>query len=83
MTLIEKEKLQQILDEAVASGEECGCQLAVYQHGKLLCTLCAGFTTPDKKIKVDGISTTYKFEDIKQAIEDTISKKIYKAYIEL
>ena len=51
MALIEK--LQQVLDEAVASGEECGCQLAVYQHGKQLCSLCAGFTTPDKKIKVD------------------------------
>ena len=47
------EKLQQVLDEAVDSGEECGCQLAVYQHGKLLCSLYSGFATPDKKIKVD------------------------------
>lgn len=37
----------------------------------------------DRKIKVDNISTIYKFDDIKKAIEDTISKKIYKAYIEL
>ena len=29
-------KLQQILNDTVASGEECGCQLVVYRHGELL-----------------------------------------------
>ncbi len=45
-------KLQAALDDAVASGEECGCQLAVYQHGQLLCDLSAGYTTPEKTTKV-------------------------------
>ena len=35
--------LQGILDDAVASGEECGCQLTVFRHGRLAARLCAGF----------------------------------------
>lgn len=37
-------ELQSILDEAVVSGEECGCQLTVFRHGQLLARLCAGFS---------------------------------------
>ncbi len=44
--------LQNILDQAVESGEECGCQLTVYQNGKLVCDLAAGFTDPGKQQKV-------------------------------
>lgn len=36
--------LQSILDQAVADGEECGCQLTVFRHGRLLAQLCAGYT---------------------------------------
>ena len=36
------EKLQAILDDAVASGEEHACQLAVYCDGELFCDLAAG-----------------------------------------
>ena len=36
------EKLQAILDDAVASGEEHACQLAVCLDGKLFCDLAAG-----------------------------------------
>lgn len=43
---IDVKKLQSLLDAAVASGEECGCQLAVYCRGKLEADLCAGTTTP-------------------------------------
>ena len=39
---IDVEKLQALLNEAVASGEEAGCQLAVYQSGKLVVDICAG-----------------------------------------
>ncbi len=39
--------LQKILDSAVSSGEECGCQLALYQHGELLVDLCAGYAEPE------------------------------------
>ena len=35
--------LQGILDDAVASGEECGCQLTIFRHGRLVAQLCAGF----------------------------------------
>lgn len=36
-----------------------------------------------KKVKVEGLSTHYKLENINEAIADTISNKILKAYIEL
>ncbi len=46
-------KLQKILDDAVASGEECGCQLAVFKDGKPILSLSAGFTAPDRSQPVD------------------------------
>jgi len=39
------EKLQTLLDDAVASGEEHACQLAVYLDGELVCDLAAGADT--------------------------------------
>lgn len=39
------EKLQALLDDAVASGEEHACQLAVYLDGELFCDLAAGADT--------------------------------------
>ncbi len=48
-----EQELQKILDNAVASGEECGCQLTVYRHGKLLYNLCAGYTDATQSQKVD------------------------------
>ena len=45
-------ELQCVLDRAVESGEECGCQLTVYRHGELVCNLASGYTAPDKKQKV-------------------------------
>ena len=39
---IDTEKLRSLLDEAVASGEESACQLAIYQSGKLIADIHAG-----------------------------------------
>ncbi len=47
-------EFQQVLDAAVESGEECGCQLTVYRHGKLVCELFSGWTTQDHFRKVDA-----------------------------
>ncbi len=47
-------KLQKVLDDAVASGEECGCQLTVYRHGKLLCDLHSGWLDETHTQKVDS-----------------------------
>lgn len=33
------------------------------------------------KVKVNGLSTEYKLDDIEQAFEDTMANKIMKAYI--
>ena len=35
------------------------------------------------KVNVKGMTTVYKFDDIQQAFEDTISNKILKAYIKM
>lgn len=35
------------------------------------------------EVKVDGISTDYRLEDINQAIQDTMSNKIMKAFIKI
>ena len=45
-------RLQGILDAAVDSGEECGLQLAIYDHGKLAVDLCAGFADRARTKKV-------------------------------
>ena len=37
----------------------------------------------NKKVIVKGITTEYKLEDLQQAIDDTLSHKIFKAYIKL
>ncbi len=47
-----EKKLQDILDSAVSSGEECGCQLTVYRHGELLYDMCAGYTDVSQSRKV-------------------------------
>lgn len=44
--MIDVELLQRLLDEATASGEECGCQLVIYQHGRLLADLSSGHVAP-------------------------------------
>ena len=46
------EKLQKALDEHVRNNSECGCQLAVYKNGVLLCNLSSGFLDRTKKVKV-------------------------------
>lgn len=35
------------------------------------------------KVNVNGISTKYSMNDIQQAVEDTISNKVFKAYIQI
>lgn len=44
--------LQSILDQAVDSGDECGLQLAIYDHGTLVANLCSGFADRARTIKV-------------------------------
>ncbi len=44
--------LQSLMDEAVETGLECGCQLTVYQDGELVADLAAGYIAPDRKTPV-------------------------------
>ena len=46
------DRLRNVMEEAVASGEECGCQLVVYEDGERVVDLCAGFTAPDRRIPI-------------------------------
>ena len=49
---INPEDLQNILDNATASGEECGCQLVIFKDGKPLVNLASGYTGPERIKKV-------------------------------
>lgn len=44
--------LQGIMDKAVESGEECGLQLVIYDHGEKAVDLCAGFADRQRSIPV-------------------------------
>ncbi|MCQ2396586.1 MAG: beta-lactamase family protein [Lentisphaeria bacterium] len=46
-------ELQAVLDAAVENGEECGCQLAVFKHGELICSLSSGYTDADCTRRID------------------------------
>ena len=46
------EQLRKCMEEAVASGGECGCQLVVYQEGERVVDLCAGFAAPDRRVPI-------------------------------
>lgn len=46
--------VQAVMDGLVASGEETGLQLAVYQHGKLVIDAWAGVTRRDGSTPIDG-----------------------------
>ena len=39
---IDVKKLQALLDEAVATGQESACQLSIYKSGRLVVDICAG-----------------------------------------
>jgi len=49
---LDEKKLQQIMDDATASGEECGCQLAIFRNGKPLLSLVSGYTSAKRDEKV-------------------------------
>ena len=45
--------LQNIMDDEVEKGNECGIQLAIYQHGKPVLSLVSGYTDASHSKKVD------------------------------
>ena len=65
------QKLQTILDEATASGIECGCQLAVYQNGKPVCDLCSGYTDGTHSQKI-GHNTLFPIFSVGKGIVTTL-----------
>ena len=46
-------RLQALMDAATESGEECGCQLAIYWNGQQVLSLVSGYTTPERSVKID------------------------------
>jgi CubicO group peptidase (beta-lactamase class C family) len=48
-----QKKVQMVLDRAVGSGQECGCQAALYVDGELAVNAYAGYTDWTKEQKVD------------------------------
>ena len=49
---LDEKKLQLVMDEATNSGEECGCQLAIFHHGKPVLSLVSGYTSASRSEKV-------------------------------
>ena len=49
---LDEKQLQRAMDEATESGEECGCQLAIFQHGKPVLSLVSGYTSAARDEKV-------------------------------
>ena len=48
-----QKKVQDVLDQAVEKGTECGCQVALYIDGELAVNAYAGYTDWTKTKKVD------------------------------
>jgi len=71
-------RLQSLLDEAVESGLECGCQLAVYIKGELVADLCAGYTTPSKERRVTTDSLFPVFSSGKGIVATAIHRLVEK-----
>lgn len=46
-------KIQFIMDEEVAMGRECGCQMVIYEKGKKVLDLVSGYTTFEQKEKIN------------------------------
>ena len=51
---LDEKRLQQVMDEATESGEECGCQLAIFQDGALLCGEISVRREPFQRQKHEG-----------------------------
>lgn len=49
-----RRQIRQLLDEAVSSGEELGCQLAVYRDGEPILDEWAGWADPERTRKVEA-----------------------------
>ncbi len=69
--MTQEQELQNILDHAVDSGDECGCQLTVYRDGKLLYNLFAGYTDAQRSQKVDQ-DTLFPVFSVGKAVVSTL-----------
>jgi len=49
---LDAKKIQDVMDEATESGEECGCQLAIFQDGQPVLSLVSGYTSAARDEKV-------------------------------
>ena len=70
-------QLQNALDRAVESGEELGCQLAVYKDGKLFCSLCSGFTSGERDRYVTG-ETLFPVFSVGKGVVTTLIHLLYE-----
>ena len=73
------QRLQGLLDQAVESGKECGCQLAVYENGELVADLCAGYTTPERTQEVMP-DTLFPVFSVGKGIFSTAAHRLIEKY---
>ncbi|MBR2358614.1 MAG: beta-lactamase family protein [Lentisphaeria bacterium] len=67
---IDVEKLQNLLNEAVAAGEEADCQLAIYKSGKLVADLCVGEKTQS--------NTLFPIFSVGKGVTSTLALMLYE-----
>lgn len=48
--------LQEIIDDEIRSGNECGCQLCIRHHGEMVVNIAAGYTDSQKSEKITADS---------------------------
>src|SRR5262245_50948122 len=62
-----RQRVQEVLDELVGSGAECGLQVAVYQHGHLLVDAVSGVADPTTGRPVTSDTPFYVYSTGKSA----------------
>ncbi len=60
--------LQEIINDEIRNGNECGCQLCIRHHGEVVVDIAAGYTTPEQNEKVSGNSVFPVFSAGKAAL---------------
>ncbi len=78
-----QEKIQRLLDNAVAAGEEVGCQVAVFIDGALAVDACAGTTGRGGGAKVDSRTLFPVFSSGKGPVTTAFLRLVERGVVDL
>ncbi|NLF22901.1 MAG: beta-lactamase family protein [Lentisphaerae bacterium] len=78
-----QESVQRLLDQAVAAGEEIGCQVAVFLDGELVVDACAGVTGDGNGTPVDSRTLFPIFSAGKGVVTTAFLRLVERGLVEL